>query len=87
LASLALALGLSELASGNTRIDSLFIDEGFGSLDGDTLETAMSALERLQSTGKTIGVISHVPAMQERIPAQIKVTKGAGGCSRIQISA
>jgi exonuclease SbcC len=86
LASLALALGLSELASGNTRIDSLFIDEGFGSLDGDTLETAMSALEGLQSTGKTIGVISHVPAMQERIPAQIKVTKGAGGCSRIQIS-
>jgi exonuclease SbcC len=87
LASLALALGLSELASGNTRIDSLFIDEGFGSLDGDTLETAMSALESLQSTGKTIGVISHVPAMQERIPAQIRVIKGAGGCSRIQISA
>jgi exonuclease SbcC len=85
LASLALALGLSELASGNTRIDSLFIDEGFGSLDGDTLETAMSALERLQSSGKTIGVISHVPAMQERIPAQIKVTKGAGGCSRITV--
>jgi len=83
LASLALALGLSELASGNTRIDSLFIDEGFGSLDGDTLEVAMSALENLQSTGKTIGVISHVPAMQERIPAQIKVVKTTGGCSQI----
>ena len=85
LASLALALGLSELASGNTRIDSLFIDEGFGSLDGDTLETAMAALEGLQSTGKTIGVISHVPAMQERISTQIKVTKGAGGCSQVEI--
>ena len=85
LASLALALGLSELASGNTRIDSLFIDEGFGSLDGDTLEVAMSALENLQSTGKTIGVISHVPAMQERISTQIKVTKGAGGCSQVSI--
>jgi exonuclease SbcC len=83
LASLALALGLSELASGNTRIDSLFIDEGFGSLDGDTLEVAMSALENLQSTGKTIGVISHVPAMQERIPTQIKVVKATGGCSHI----
>jgi exonuclease SbcC len=85
LASLALALGLSELASGITRIDSLFIDEGFGSLDGDTLEVAMSALENLQSTGKTIGVISHVPAMQERISTQIKVTKGAGGCSQVSI--
>jgi exonuclease SbcC len=47
----------------------------------------MSALEGLQSTGKTIGVISHVPAMQERIPAQIKVTKGAGGCSQVSITA
>jgi exonuclease SbcC len=85
LASLALALGLSELASGSTSIESLFIDEGFGSLDADTLETAMSALETLQARGKTIGVISHVPAMQERIQAQIKVTKESGGCSRLTV--
>jgi exonuclease SbcC len=87
LVSLALALGLSELASGRTSIESLFIDEGFGSLDADTLEIAMSALENLQADGKTIGVISHVPAMQERIPAQINVTKETGGCSRVRIVA
>lgn len=87
LVSLALALGLSELASGRTTIESVFIDEGFGSLDADTLETAMAALENLQSRGKTIGVISHVPAMQERIPAQIKVTKESGGWSRVTIVA
>ena len=85
LVSLALALGLSELASGRTSIESLFIDEGFGSLDADTLEIAMSALENLQAGGKTIGVISHVPAMQERIPAQINVNKETGGCSLVQI--
>lgn len=87
LASLALALGLSELASGRTRIDSLFIDEGFGTLDADTLETAMAALENLQAGGKTIGVISHVPAMQERIPTQIKIEKESAGRSRITIIA
>ncbi len=87
LVSLALALGLSELASGRTSIESLFIDEGFGSLDADTLEIAMSALENLQAGGKTIGVISHVPAMQERIAAQINVTKETGGCSRVRIVA
>jgi exonuclease SbcC len=86
LASLALALGLSELASGTTSIDSLFIDEGFGSLDADTLETAMAALDNLQAGGKTIGVISHVPAMQERIGAQIVVTKESNGCSRVNIT-
>jgi exonuclease SbcC len=86
LASLALALGLSELASGRTSIESLFIDEGFGSLDSDTLETAMSALENLQAKGKIIGVISHVPAMQERIPVQIKVSKESGGCSQVTIA-
>ena len=85
LVSLALALGLSELASGRTSIESLFIDEGFGSLDADTLEIAMTALENLQAGGKTIGVISHVPAMQERIPTQINVTKESGGCSEITL--
>jgi len=87
LVSLALALGLSELASGRTTIESVFIDEGFGSLDADTLETAMSALESLQARGKTIGIISHVPAMQERIPAQIRVTKESGGWSRVTLVA
>ena len=85
LASLALALGMSELASGRTSIESLFIDEGFGSLDAETLETAMSALETLQAKGKTIGVISHVPSMQERITVQVKVTKESNGCSRIDV--
>ena len=56
-----------------------------GSLDADNLEIAMSALENLQAGGKTIGVISHVPAMQERIPAQINVNRETGGCSRVQI--
>lgn len=85
LVSLALALGLSKLASGRTSIESLFIDEGFGSLDADTLEVAMSALENLQAGGKIIGVISHVPAMQERIAVQINVSKESGGCSRITL--
>ncbi len=87
LVSLALALGLSELASGGTSIESLFIDEGFGSLDADTLEMAMSALESLHAGGKTIGIISHVPAMQERIPTQINVTKESGGVSSVTIVA
>ena len=58
-----------------------------GALDADTLEIAMSALENLQAGGKTIGVISHVPAMQERIAAQINVTKESGGCSRVRMIA
>lgn len=87
LVSLALALGLSELASGRNSIESLFIDEGFGTLDADTLETAMAALENLQAAGKTIGVISHVPAMQERIAAQIRIAKASGGCSTVAVSA
>ncbi len=84
LVSLALALGLSELAGGSSRIDSLFIDEGFGTLDADTIEIAMSALENLRDTGKTIGVISHVEAMKERIGTQIRVVKIDGGCSRLE---
>ena len=85
LASLALALGLSELAGGRSRIDSLFIDEGFGTLDSDTLEVAMSALENLRATGKTIGVISHVEAMKERITTQIRVIKTDGGGGRLEV--
>ena len=78
LVSLALALALSELVSHKTRIDSLFLDEGFGTLDSETLEMALSALDNLNAEGKTIGIISHVEALKERIPVQIKVRKSAG---------
>jgi exonuclease SbcC len=86
LVSLALALALSDLVSNKTSIDSLFLDEGFGSLDGDTLEIALIALDSLNASGKMIGIISHVEAMKERIPAQIRVEKGGGiGYSRLVV--
>lgn len=85
LASLALALGLSDLAGRSVRIDSLFIDEGFGSLDAETLEVAIAALESLRQNHKTVGVISHVDLLKERIGTQIVVEKGAGGTSQIRI--
>ncbi|HOE40430.1 MAG TPA: AAA family ATPase [Rhodoferax sp.] len=86
LVSLALALALSDLVSNKTSIDSLFLDEGFGSLDGDTLEVALTALDSLNASGKMIGIISHVDAMKERIPAQIRVEKGGGvGHSRLVV--
>jgi exonuclease SbcC len=86
LVSLALALALSELVSHKTRLESLFLDEGFGTLDPDTLETALAALDQLQSGGKMIGIISHVEALKERIPVQLKVHKQAGsGWSRLEL--
>ena len=81
--SLALALGLSHMASRNVRVDSLFLDEGFGTLDEDALETALETLAGLHEDGKLIGVISHVPAFKERISTQIQVTPETGGCSRL----
>jgi len=88
LVSLALALALSELVSHKTRLESLFLDEGFGTLDPDTLETALAALDQLQSGGKMIGIISHVEALKERIPVQLKVHKQAGsGWSRLELPA
>lgn len=78
LVSLALALGLSELVSQEISIDSLFLDEGFGTLDSDTLDTALDVLDTLNAKGKMIGVISHVEAMKQRIPLQIKITKQSG---------
>ena len=81
--SLALALGLSGIASHNVRIDSLFLDEGFGTLDEDTLQTALETLSGLQAEGKSIGVISHVPALRERIPTHIRVERTSGGRSRL----
>ncbi|HHH0959259.1 TPA: AAA family ATPase [Yersinia enterocolitica] len=84
LVSLALALALSDLVSHKTSIDSLFLDEGFGTLDAETLDTALDALDSLNASGKTIGVISHVEAMKDRIPVQIKVKKVNGlGVSRL----
>lgn len=81
--SLALALGLSKMASKKVRVDSLFLDEGFGTLDEDTLETALETLASLRQDGKLIGVISHVSALKERINAKIIVQKGSGGKSTI----
>ncbi len=85
LVSLALALGLSELASHKTQINSLFIDEGFGTLDSETLDIAINALENLQANGKSIGVISHVEVLKERIGTQIQVEKYSGGYSSLKI--
>jgi exonuclease SbcC len=82
--SLALALGLSQMASRNVRVDSLFLDEGFGTLDEEALETALKTLGSLQQSGKLIGVISHVPALRDRIATHIKVTPLTGGRSAIE---
>ncbi len=78
LVSLALALALSHLVSHKTSIDSLFLDEGFGTLDAETLDVALDALDNLNASGKMIGVISHIEAMKERIPTQLKVIKRNG---------
>jgi exonuclease SbcC len=85
LISLALALGLSSLSSNRMKVESLFIDEGFGSLDVDTLSIAMDVLERLQTQGRKIGVISHVAEMTERVSTQIKVVKTGNGRSKIEV--
>jgi len=85
LVSLALALGLSSLSSNRMKVESLFIDEGFGSLDPVTLHVAMDALERLHHQGRKVGVISHVQEMTERIPVQIKVSKMTNGKSKVEV--
>lgn len=87
LASLALALGLAEVVtarSGGVRLDTLFIDEGFGSLDEETLELAMRTLDELRQGGRTVGLISHVPAMKDRLPAQLVVEATPQGPSVIR---
>ncbi len=81
--SLALALGLSHMAGRNVRVDSLFLDEGFGTLDEEALDSALETLASLRRDGKLIGVISHVSALKERIATQIQVTPRTGGRSRI----
>ncbi|MDB5747385.1 MAG: recF/RecN/SMC terminal domain protein, partial [Massilia sp.] len=85
LVSLALALGLASLSSNRVRVESLFIDEGFGSLDSDTLGIAMDALDALQSMGRKVGVISHVHEMTERIAAKIQVRPAGGGSSAVSV--
>lgn len=86
LVSLALALGLASLSSNRMQVESLFIDEGFGSLDPTTLNIAMDALERLHNQGRKVGVISHVQEMTERIPVQIKVSKQQSGKSKVEVN-
>lgn len=88
LLSLALALGLASLSSNRVKVESLFIDEGFGSLDADTLRIAMDALDSLQALGRKVGVISHVQEMTERIGTRIEVKRiGIGtGTSRISVN-
>lgn len=87
MASLAMALGLAEVVqadAGGVSLESLFIDEGFGSLDEETLEHVMAALERLQGEGRRVGVVSHVTEMHRAIPVQLRVIKGLSG-SRTQM--
>ncbi len=84
--SLALALGLSDLAGRNVQIDSLFIDEGFGTLDADTLDLAITTLESLHQENKTIGVISHIDLVKERIHTKINIRKLSAGASTLEIA-
>jgi len=85
LLSLALALGLASLSSNRVRVESLFIDEGFGSLDADTLRVAMDALDSLQALGRKVGVISHVQEMTERIGTRIEVKRVGSGLSHVRV--
>jgi len=87
LASLALALGLADVVTaeaGGTRIEALFVDEGFGSLDEDTLEEVMTVLDGLREGGRMVGIVSHVAELRQRIPAQVQVRKGQAG-SRLTV--
>ncbi|MCX2545951.1 AAA family ATPase [Pseudomonas sp. COW5] len=85
LVSLALALGLASMASSTLKIESLFIDEGFGSLDPESLQLAMDALDGLQAQGRKVAVISHVQEMHERIPVQIQVQRQGNGLSTLEV--
>ena len=88
LASLALALGLGDVAAGSGgRLDCLFLDEGFSTLDEDSLEVALAAVERLAGGGRLIGVITHIPGVADRLGAEIRVRKDAAGTSRIVAAA
>jgi DNA repair protein SbcC/Rad50 len=80
--SLALALGLADVVTheaGGTDVQTLFVDEGFGTLDADTLDDVMDRLDSLRSGGRTVGVVSHVTELRSRIPTQVQVDKGRSG--------
>jgi DNA repair exonuclease SbcCD ATPase subunit len=82
----ALALALYELGGRQTFADTLFIDEGFGALDSETLDEAIGVLETLQSQGRNVGVISHVEEIKERIPVQIRLIRQGGGRSSVTVT-
>ena len=86
LVSLALALGLASLSANRVRVESLFIDEGFGSLDADTLSVAIDALDRLHAQGRKVGVISHVQELAGRIGTRIVVERQSVGRSRVEVT-
>jgi exonuclease SbcC len=86
LVSLALALGLSSMSAHDVRVRTLLIDEGFGTLDPATLDTALAVLDELQSTGRQVGVISHVPALVERVRAHVRVSPKGGGRSEVVVA-
>lgn len=85
LVSLSLALALSELSSGRSRLESLFLDEGFGTLDSETLDAALYALESLRLSGKTVGVISHIDQLTRRMPVRIDVERTGNGSSTVKV--
>jgi len=85
LSSLALALALSELSKGRAQLGSLFLDEGFGALDVDTLESALDALESLRLSGRRVGVISHVQELTRRIPVRIELTRKGDGSATVEV--
>lgn len=87
LTALALSLAIASMASGSMKIESLFIDEGFGTLDASSLHMVMNALDQLQSQGRKVVLISHIPDMHERIPVQIQVNPRGAGASSIEIVA
>ncbi len=81
-ASLALALGLADVVTaeaGGTLLETLFVDEGFGSLDEDTLDEVMGVLDGLRDGGRTVGIVSHVADLRQRVPVQLRVQKGRDG--------
>lgn len=85
LTALAISLAIANMASGSMKIESLFIDEGFGTLDASSLHMVMNALDQLQSQGRKVVLISHIQDMHERIPVQIQVQPLGSGSSRIQV--
>ncbi|MHC4920899.1 MAG: SbcC/MukB-like Walker B domain-containing protein, partial [Planctomycetota bacterium] len=85
LVSLALALALASLSAHETPVESLFIDEGLGTLDTQTLDIALSTLDALQASGRKVGLISHVAGTAERIGVQVRVSPTGGGRSRVEV--